>query len=311
MPVVSIVVPTRGGAERIPRLLRALRAQEACDWEAIFVLDGDIDDSAGVLAAQAADLPVRVVVFPENRGRAAALNAGFAAARGSVLVRCDDDVEPAPDFAAAHAALHADRRIGIVGPCRDVFEDTAYARAYGLPAERRVREHSYALAAEQGWRLWSGNVSVTREVYDEVGEYDTDFREYGWEDVDWGTACICSACRSSLPGRWRPCTTTRPGRSPSAPSGRMPPGPRSAGSSPNTGAPLPLSSRPRRAGTAPGTSPWGSPPRCSPRAPCRRSDGSSIDSSSGCLVRWARSSPRSGSRPPVAPAAGRTDRGPR
>lgn len=186
MPVVSIVVPTRGGAERIPRLLRALRAQEACDWEAIFVLDGDIDDSAGVLAAQAADLPVRVVVFPENRGRAAALNAGFAAARGSVLVRCDDDVEPAPDFAAAHAALHADRRIGIVGPCRDVFEHTAYARAYGLPAERRVREHSYALAPEKGWRLWSGNVSVTREVYDEVGEYDTDFREYGWEDVDWG-----------------------------------------------------------------------------------------------------------------------------
>lgn len=186
MPEVSIVVPSRAGAERLPRLLDALRRQEGCNWEAVIVLDGDIDGSAQVVTDHAADLPVRTVTFPENRGRAAALNAGFDAAGGEVLVRMDDDVEPRADFAAQHALLHCGRRIGIVGPCEDVFPDTAYARAYGRPAEARVRAESYATAPGEGWRLWSGNVSVTREVYDEVGPYDTDFREYGWEDVDWG-----------------------------------------------------------------------------------------------------------------------------
>lgn len=186
MPEVSIVVPSRGGAQRLPRLLGALRGQTGCDWEVVIVLDGDVDGSEQVVGEHAAGLPVRVVVFPENRGRAAALNAGFDAARGEVLVRMDDDVEPRSDFAAQHAALHRGRRVGIVGPCEDVFPDTPYARAYGRPAEARVRADSYATPPEQGWRLWSGNVSVTREVYDEVGPYDTDFREYGWEDVDWG-----------------------------------------------------------------------------------------------------------------------------
>ena len=49
-PVASIVVPTRGGRERLPVLLRALAAQTEPDWEAIVVVDGDVDDSAGLLA---------------------------------------------------------------------------------------------------------------------------------------------------------------------------------------------------------------------------------------------------------------------
>ena len=30
----------------------------------------------------------------------------------------------------------------------------------------------------------AGNVSVTRDTWEEVGPYDIDFRAYGWEDVD-------------------------------------------------------------------------------------------------------------------------------
>lgn len=186
MPQVSIVVPTYQGAGRLPRLVRALQAQRGVDWEAVIVVDGLIDDSVEVIERLRGELPVKVVPLEVNQGRAGALNAGFAAARGEVLVRCDDDVEPRPDFAAAHLALHQGRRVGVVGPCEDVFADTAYARAYGRPAERRVREAWYRTPPDQAWRLWSGNVSVTREVYDEVGDYDTGFREYGWEDIEWG-----------------------------------------------------------------------------------------------------------------------------
>ena len=80
MTLASIIIPSRGGAKRLPRLLSALAAQDDRDWEAIVVIDGDVDGSRQVVERYR-HLPVRSTVFPENRGRVAALNAGFAAAQ--------------------------------------------------------------------------------------------------------------------------------------------------------------------------------------------------------------------------------------
>ena len=187
---VSLVVPSRGGAGRLPTLLAALQAQTHPDWEVVVVLDGDVDGSDAVLAAWADRVPVRPVVFPENRGRAAALNAGHAAATGSLLVRCDDDLVPRPDFVSLHAAAHdqADDRgpCGVIGMCRNLFPETPYARAYGRPAYTRLREHAHAAPRAERWRYWGGNVSVDRDTWDRVGPYDESYRGYGWEDADWG-----------------------------------------------------------------------------------------------------------------------------
>ena len=185
-PRTSLVIPSRGGAERLPVLFEALRAQTDADWEAIVVIDGDIDGSEAVVARYRDDLPVRPVVFPENRGRSAALNAGFEAARGTVLVRCDDDLEPAPDYVSGHAARHSGDPVGVVGLYRNVFPPTPYSRAYGVDRDVAFRRSAYEAAPSDAWRFWAGNVSVTRESFDRIGGYDTGFRAYGWEDVDWG-----------------------------------------------------------------------------------------------------------------------------
>lgn len=186
VPAASVVVPTRGGARRLPALLDALRVQTLRDFELIVVVDGDTDDSAGVLRRLKGDLTLRSIVFPENRGRSAALNAGFEAARGRVLIRCDDDLVPAPDYVAGHVARHSGEACGVIGLYRNVYRPSAYARAYGRARDVRFRDDAYAMPADQLWRLWAGNVSVTRESFDRVGGYDTAYRAYGWEDVDWG-----------------------------------------------------------------------------------------------------------------------------
>ncbi|MGJ6980373.1 glycosyltransferase family 2 protein [Aestuariimicrobium soli] len=188
------MVPSRGGARRLPLLLATLAAQTHPDWEAVVVLDGDVDGSESVVRRFADvhdDLAVRTVVFPENRGRVAALNAGFAEATGDVLIRADDDFELSPGHVAAHVAPHEaaaarGERVGVVGLPENVAPDNAYARAYGAWADQTGRANARATPPDERWRLWGGNVSCTREVYVELGGYDARYRGYGWEDLDFG-----------------------------------------------------------------------------------------------------------------------------
>jgi glycosyltransferase involved in cell wall biosynthesis len=185
-PTVSLVVPSRGGAGRLPVLLEHLERQTHNDWEVVVVLDGDVDGSEEVLTAWAGRVPLRTVVFAENRGRPAALNAGHAAAAGTVLVRCDDDLAPGPDYVRRHAAAHEAGPVGVVGMCRNVFPETTYARVYGRLAYERFRKGAHTSAPDGRWRYWGGNVSVDRATWERVGPYDEGYRGYGWEDVDWG-----------------------------------------------------------------------------------------------------------------------------
>ena len=184
-PSVSVVVPTRGGASRLPALLGALSHQDLVDWEAIIVVDGDIDGSSDIVDL-VGDRRVRRVTFETNHGRSAALNAGFNEARGRVLVRCDDDLVPRADYLSRHVAHHAEHEVGVIGLYRNVYPETHYARVYGRGWDQRFRQEAYAAPSDEAWRYWAGNVSVTRDTWHRVGPYDTAFRAYGWEDVDWG-----------------------------------------------------------------------------------------------------------------------------
>jgi GT2 family glycosyltransferase len=86
--VISAIVPTLGGAERLERNLPSVRASlaEAGDaWEVIVV-----DDGAGGLGP----LPegVRLLRLPATRGYGPAVNAGSGSAAGEQLLILNDDV---------------------------------------------------------------------------------------------------------------------------------------------------------------------------------------------------------------------------
>ena len=140
-----------------------------------------------MLAAWADRVPVRPVVFPENRGRPAALNAGLADAKGDVLVRCDDDLAPGPDYVRLHAAAHAVRpsRGGRDVPQRVPGDGVRRASTAARPTSGSATAPT-PRPPDTRWRYWGGNVSVDRETWDRVGPYDEGYRGYGWEDVDWG-----------------------------------------------------------------------------------------------------------------------------
>lgn len=185
MPTASIIIPSRGGAARLPRLLSALAAQTTDDWEAIVVIDGDIDGSEQVVARYE-HLPIRSIVFPENRGRVAALNTGHESAAGDVLIRCDDDLEPSPEYVQRHVESHAHQEQGTIGTCINVLASNRYTAVYGHDADQLHQQSAENAEPQRSWNFWGGNVSLTRDLWNRVGPYDSRYRTYGWEDVDYG-----------------------------------------------------------------------------------------------------------------------------
>ncbi|MCF6376295.1 glycosyltransferase [Nocardioides KLBMP 9356] len=176
---VSVVVPTRGGASRLPVLLDALAAQVIdAPWEVVVVIDGEVDDSRSLLESYVDRVPLRVIERAGGDGVAAALAQGYAEARGEYVLRCDDDLTPPPGLVAGHLARHRDRTsdaapLGVISLTRDVFPDTPYAAAYGRPANERLLAEAYARPSDERWRHWAACNSVSKAAYDAVGGFDT------------------------------------------------------------------------------------------------------------------------------------------
>jgi len=95
--VISVVVPVYDEELTLALLYEELEAAlEPLErpWEAVFVDDGSADGSfAALTRLHAAHGNVRVVRLRRNFGKAAALAAGFAQARGDVVVTIDADLQ--------------------------------------------------------------------------------------------------------------------------------------------------------------------------------------------------------------------------
>ena len=124
-------------------------------------------------------LPLRLIEPTGVGGVSAALAAGYEAARGEIVLRCDDDLTPPPGFVAGHLARHRGRPkgappLGVVSLTRDVFSETTYAKAYGRPANEHLRQEAYVRPAGERWMHWAACNSVPRSAYEAVGGFDPD-----------------------------------------------------------------------------------------------------------------------------------------
>ncbi len=103
VPRVSIVVPMHNEEANLPelhaRLSKVLTGMDS-EGEIIYVDDGSTDGTANQLEKilqEPQPVCVRAVALPRRRGKTAALSAGFAVARGSILVTTDADLQEPPE----------------------------------------------------------------------------------------------------------------------------------------------------------------------------------------------------------------------
>lgn len=98
---ISVIVPLFNEAESLPELaqwIERVMAENKFTYEVIFVNDGSTDSSWDVIEQLAAKNPaLHGISFRRNYGKSPALNTGFRAAKGSVIITMDADLQDSPD----------------------------------------------------------------------------------------------------------------------------------------------------------------------------------------------------------------------
>lgn len=111
-PCLTIIVPTRNGADSVGRTIDDVRHLAWPELQIIVVDDGSTDATSDLLDKIAAEHPeIQVVHKVVNQGKSAALNDAIQISSGGLILICDDDALVPPATAvllAAQLAHHED-----------------------------------------------------------------------------------------------------------------------------------------------------------------------------------------------------------
>jgi glycosyltransferase involved in cell wall biosynthesis len=98
---LSLVIPLLNEEESLPELsawIERIMVENGFSYEILFVDDGSRDGSWKVIESLAAKNPqIKGIKFRRNYGKSAALNMGFAASSGDVVITMDADMQDSPD----------------------------------------------------------------------------------------------------------------------------------------------------------------------------------------------------------------------
>lgn len=149
-PPLTIIVAAHNEAARIAARVQNLLDQEypSQKLQIIVVDDGSSDGTAS--AAALADARVRVIRQEQNRGKAAALNAGVAAATTGIVVFCDARQRFATDALRALVAPFVDPEIGAVSGELEI-ESSDGSRAADIGIYWRIEKNLRESEARLGW----------------------------------------------------------------------------------------------------------------------------------------------------------------
>ncbi|MDC1222103.1 glycosyltransferase [Salibacteraceae bacterium] len=100
-PNISVVIPLLNEEESLPELhawIKKVMDENNFTYEIWFIDDGSTDDSWKVIEdLNKQDSNVKAIKFRRNYGKSGALNVGFEAVQGDVVITMDADLQDSPD----------------------------------------------------------------------------------------------------------------------------------------------------------------------------------------------------------------------
>jgi glycosyltransferase involved in cell wall biosynthesis len=174
---ISIVIPVLDEEESLPELcawIERVATENKLSYEAILVDDGSTDGSWGVIESLSRRNPyIKGIKFQRNYGKSAALNEGFNAAVGEVVITMDADMQDSPDEIPALRRMILDEKYDVVSGWKkerhDPLSKTFPSKFFNWTAARvtRIPLHDFNC----GLKAYRNRVIKSIEVYGEMHRY--------------------------------------------------------------------------------------------------------------------------------------------
>jgi undecaprenyl-phosphate 4-deoxy-4-formamido-L-arabinose transferase len=155
--LLSLVIPVFNEGKNLPELIR--RCLSVCQdmgakFEIVLVDDGSSDGSSQIIttAAEQSNGTVVGVLLNRNYGQHAAVMAGFAEARGDVVVTLDADLQNPPEEIPG-LIRKIEEGFDVVGTIRTPRHDTLFRRAASRIVNRAARKATGVIMHDYGCML--------------------------------------------------------------------------------------------------------------------------------------------------------------
>jgi glycosyltransferase involved in cell wall biosynthesis len=175
---LSIVVPLLNEEESLPELcdwIKRVCTENNYSYEVILVDDGSTDDSWKVIENLSHSNPsVKGIRFQRNYGKSAALNEGFRAAQGEVIITMDADLQDSPDEIPGLRKMISDDGYDLVSGWKKVRYDNTLTK--NIPSKffnwvtsrvSKIKLHDFNC----GLKAYRKKVVKSVEVYGEMHRY--------------------------------------------------------------------------------------------------------------------------------------------
>lgn len=175
---ISVVIPLLNEEESLPELsdwIARVMDDNHFSYEIIFIDDGSTDHSWQVIQQLRSSNPnIKAVKFQRNYGKSAALNEGFRAASGDVVITMDADLQDSPDEIPELRAMIVDGKLDIVSGWKKKRYDNTLTK--NIPSKffnavtrqvSKVKLHDFNC----GLKAYDKKVVKSIEVYGEMHRY--------------------------------------------------------------------------------------------------------------------------------------------
>jgi glycosyltransferase involved in cell wall biosynthesis len=174
---ISIVIPVLNEEESLPELcswIERVMKENQLSYEVILVDDGSTDRSWEVIESLSRANPaIKGVKFQRNYGKSAALNEGFGAAQGQVVITMDADMQDSPDEIPELRRMILEEHYDVVSGWKkkrhDPVSKTIPSKFFNWTAARvtRIPLHDFNC----GLKAYRQRVVKSIEVYGEMHRY--------------------------------------------------------------------------------------------------------------------------------------------
>ena len=175
---VSVVIPLFNEDESLPELcswITRVMDQEQLSYEVILIDDGSTDNSWDVIThISAANNAFKGIQFQRNYGKSAALNEGFKAAQGEVVITMDADMQDSPDEIPALRAMVLNGGFDLVSGWKKKRFDNTLTKNIPSKLFNAVARKSSGIQLNDfncGLIAYKNKVVKSIEVYGEMHRY--------------------------------------------------------------------------------------------------------------------------------------------